>query len=53
MANVMLQTSPNEDPVAIQLGGSDPGTMGEAAYLAERTGNFCEVNGMLLPPLFG
>jgi tRNA-dihydrouridine synthase A len=33
-----------EDPLAIQLGGSNPETVGEAAYVAEAWGNYCEIN---------
>lgn len=42
-AQYLLQHSPEEYPVALQLGGSDPVELAEAAVLAERAG-FDEVN---------
>ena len=42
-ARYLLQHSPEEHPVALQLGGSDPGDLAEAATMAERAG-FDEVN---------
>eukprot|EP00301_Raphidiophrys_heterophryoidea_P000273 c10133_g1_i2.p1 GENE.c10133_g1_i2~~c10133_g1_i2.p1 ORF type:complete len:434 (-),score=74.54 c10133_g1_i2:238-1455(-) len=34
----------NEGPVAFQIAGMDPETMGEAAYLVEAQQSFCEIN---------
>lgn len=42
-AKYLLQHSPEEHPVALQLGGSDPVELAEAAVLAERAG-FDEIN---------
>ncbi len=42
-AQYLLQHSPEEHPVALQLGGSDPVELAEAAAMAERAG-FDEVN---------
>lgn len=42
-AQYLLQHSPQEHPVALQLGGSDPGELADAARLAEQAG-FDEVN---------
>lgn len=42
-ANYLLRHSPEEHPVALQLGGSDPLELSEAAVLAERAG-FDEIN---------
>ncbi len=42
-AQYLLQHSPEEYPVALQLGGSDPRDLAEAAVMAERAG-FDEVN---------
>ncbi len=42
-ANYLLQHNPEEHPVALQLGGSNPVELAEAAKLAERVG-FDEVN---------
>jgi tRNA-dihydrouridine synthase A len=33
-----------EYPLALQLGGSDPSTLGEAAYLCESYGSYSEIN---------
>jgi tRNA-dihydrouridine synthase A len=33
-----------EEPLVVQLGGSDPVTLGEAAYLCESFGNFHAIN---------
>eukprot|EP00300_Choanocystis_sp_HF-7_P002782 c12112_g1_i1.p1 GENE.c12112_g1_i1~~c12112_g1_i1.p1 ORF type:complete len:412 (+),score=70.04 c12112_g1_i1:147-1238(+) len=40
----VLDTSPCEPLVAIQLGGSNPETMATAASMAEQHGGYCEVN---------
>ena len=42
-ANYLLQHSPYEQPVALQLGGSDPEELAEAAALGEDAG-FDEIN---------
>ena len=42
-AEHLLQHSPDEHPVALQLGGSDPSELAEAAVLAEKTG-YDEIN---------
>ncbi len=42
-ANYLLQHSPEEHPVALQLGGSNPAELAEAAKLAEQAG-YDEVN---------
>jgi len=42
-AQYLLQHDPEEHPVALQLGGSDPEELAQAAILAERAG-FDEVN---------
>ncbi|MEX0964988.1 MAG: tRNA dihydrouridine(20/20a) synthase DusA [Pseudohongiellaceae bacterium] len=42
-AQYLLQHSPEEHPVALQLGGSDPAELAEAALSAERAG-FDEIN---------
>ncbi|MCP2670645.1 tRNA dihydrouridine(20/20a) synthase DusA [Maricaulaceae bacterium EIL42A08] len=42
-ADRLIGFDPAEHPVAIQLGGSDPETLGEAAKIAEGFG-YCEIN---------
>ena len=42
-ANYLLQHDPCEHPVALQLGGSDPGELAEAAKLGQNAG-FDEIN---------
>jgi len=42
-AQYLLQHSPEEHPVALQLGGSDPAELAEAAALGERAG-YDEIN---------
>lgn len=42
-ANYLLQHSPDEHPVALQLGGSDPEELAQAALLGERAG-YDEIN---------
>ena len=42
-ANYLLQHSPDENPVALQLGGSDPEELAQAAVLGERAG-YDEIN---------
>lgn len=39
-----LGHDPVEQPLALQLGGSDPEKLGEAAAIAEGFGGFCEIN---------
>ncbi|MGI6495210.1 MAG: tRNA dihydrouridine synthase [Kiritimatiellia bacterium] len=40
----LLETLPDEGPVAAHLFGSDPATLGEAAGLAAATGRFCAID---------
>ena len=42
-AGYLLKHNPSEHPVALQLGGSDPGELSEAAVLGEQAG-FDEIN---------
>ena len=42
-ADYLLQHSPEEHPVALQLGGSDPDELAQAAVMAEHAG-YDEIN---------